>query len=224
MIKYLAMFLFVVVSNPVLALETIVNKPQGLARGLVVIAPTKKYLMKERLFAELAASLAKQGFIAVRFNWEVDTLVNPALEQQKAARDIQYITTNAQRVFGFGPRQTVLISKSFSTKSIEPSLGLAKFHILLTPNCSADAPFYKTYGNILNKLNGNLKMIISNEDPYCNVNEIRQTVALLKKPELLVTTKGDHNFVIIDPATKTPYFQYQDGVIAYTIGMIKKLF
>lgn len=223
MFKLVTGILIAFLSHSALSMETIVNRPQGQARGLVVIAPAKKYLMHERLFVELANSLARQGFVAVRFNWAADTLLEPAFEQQKAARDIQFILANAQRVFGFKAQQTVLITKSFSTKSIENLLGLAKFHILLTPNCSKEAPFFKTYGNVLNKLSGNLKIIISESDPYCNVNEIRQTLALLKKPELLSTTKGDHNFVIIDPNSKTSHFQFQDGVVAFTTALIKKV-
>jgi hypothetical protein len=46
--------LTIFMSVQAMAMETLVNRPTGAARGLVVIAPAKKYLMKERLFSELA--------------------------------------------------------------------------------------------------------------------------------------------------------------------------
>lgn len=220
MLKILILSLFMVASFQAWALETVVNSPQGQAKGLVVIAPAKKYLMKERLFSSLADQLARRGFLTVRFNWSEDTLQVPDQELTRAARDIQYVTLSAQRKFGFQPHQTILISKSFSTKAIDPSLNLAKTHILLTPNCSTEAPFQKTYWNILNRGNTNLRMIISVDDPYCDVNEIRRTLTFMRKPELLATTKGDHNFVVTDPSTNGPSYMYQDLVIKYVTDLV----
>lgn len=197
-------------STPATAVQTIVNKPTGSAKGLVVIAPAKKYLMHERLFSSLAETLTNRGFITVRFNWASETFQNPQLEIQKAAKDIQNVISSAQKEFGFTPEQTTLISKSFSTKAIDSSLSLAKSHILLTPNCSAEAPFHQTYKNILQNSDIHLKMIISVDDPYCDVAEINQTLNAIDKPQLLMTTKGDHNFVISQPST---CYAYQDFVV-----------
>lgn len=205
-----------------MALETLVNKPNGPVRGLVVIAPAKKYLMQERLFSLLAEALASRGFLTVRFNWSSDTLQTTELELQRAARDIQIVTSNAQRTFGFRPEQTILISKSFSTKAVDPSLFLAKNHILLTPNCSAEAPFHQTYRSILQKSDIRLKMVISVDDPYCNVNEIYQTLNAIGRPQLLTTAKGDHNFVVLNSTTGTSNYAFQDLVIRYVADLLTR--
>ncbi len=220
MLQPILMILLSTVSINASALETLVNKPLGIAKGLVIIAPAKKYLMQERLFLSLAQNLASRGFLTVRFNWSADTLQTPELEFQKAARDIQNVTLSAQRAFGFQAKQTTLISKSFSTKALAPSLSLAKNHILLTPNCSAESPFKKTYWNILNKSDINLKMIISVDDPYCNVKEIYQTLNAISKPQLLATTKGDHNFVVTEQPTGNLAYGFQDLIVRYVVNLI----
>lgn len=200
-------------STSALALEILVDKPHGTPRGLVVIAPAKKYLMKERLFTELAKKLTAQGYITVRFNWSSETLVVPELELERASQDIKEVVTEAKAQFGFDAEHTVLISKSFSTKALSPSLPLAKTHVLLTPNCSPEAPFMKTYRNILESTELVWRMIISEEDPYCAVEEIRRALVGLKKLELLTTTHGDHNFVVNKLTDGTLTYEYQDQVI-----------
>lgn len=220
MLNSLIRIFLVSVSINASAMETLVNRPIGTIKGLVVIAPAKKYLMQERLFSSLAQNLASRGFLTVRFNWSADTLSTPELELQKAARDIQNITLNAQRMFGFRTDQTTLISKSFSTKALDHSLSLARNHILLTPNCSTEAPFQKTYNNVLSKSDIRLKMIISVDDPYCYVSEIFQTLNAIGRPQLIATTKGDHNFVVINQATKSSFYGFQDLVIRYVVDLI----
>lgn len=222
MMKTTILVLILFISFQARALETLVNRPIGSVKGLVVIAPAKKYLMQERLFSSLAEALASRGFLTVRFNWSLDTLQVPELELQRAARDIQYIVGNAQRTFGFSAEQTTLISKSFSTKALDASLTLAKTYILLTPNCSAAAPFHKTYGNILQEPDIRLKMIISVDDPYCNIKEIYQTLNAIGRPQLLATTQGDHNFVVSDSTAKTSSYVFQDLVVRYVADLISR--
>jgi predicted alpha/beta-hydrolase family hydrolase len=204
--------LTIFVSTQAGAIETLVNRPTGPTRGLVVIAPAKKYLMKERLFSGLAEKLAREGYVTVRFNWSQDTLQVPELELQRATRDIHQIVQTARKQFGFGAKETILISKSFSTKALDLSAALAKTHILLTPNCSPDAPFKQVYWNLLNQNDLSLRIIISKEDPYCDVDEISQTLKVLSKLSLLSTTHGDHNFVSSKPSNE-PSYEYQDEVI-----------
>lgn len=205
-------------------IESIVNRPTGIPKGLVVIAPAKKYLMRERLFSELAEKLASRGYIAVRFNWAPDTLLVPELELHRASRDIQNIVLSAQKYFGFSSQKTILISKSFSTKALDASLILAKTHILLTPNCSVEAPFQKMYWNILNRSELSLRLIISNDDPYCNVSEIRRSLSFLSKLHILETTvHGDHNFVVTNSSMQQPFFGYQDQVINSIVQQIKSI-
>lgn len=222
MFKSIISILLLFSSIQATALETLVNRPNGPVKGLVVIAPAKKYLMQERLFTLLAETLAGRGFLTVRFNWSSDTLQTPELELQRAARDIQSVTLTAQRTFGFRPEQTTLISKSFSTKAVDPSLLLAKNHILLTPNCSTEAPFHQTYRNSLQKPGIRLKMIISVDDPYCNVNDIYKVLNTLGKTQLLATTKGDHNFVVLNSTTGASSYAYQDLVIRYIADLLTR--
>lgn len=215
--EYLILLTFIFGMGPACALETIIDRPAIPPKGLVVIAPAKKYLMNERLFAELAKKLKEQGYLAVRFNWSPDTLQVPDLEMKRAARDIYYVVKAAQAYYGFSAQKTVLISKSFSTKALDPSLSLARTQILLTPNCSAEAPFRNTYAHILARKDIKLRMIISANDPYCKVEEIRQTLGPIQKLALLGVTGGDHNFVVTTSANGAPYFGYQDQVIRYIL-------
>ena len=218
--NYFVLLATIFFSTQTMSMETIINKPAGVARGLVVIAPAKKYLMRERLFSELAAKLTNEGYLTVRFNWSPDTLQVPMMELQRAARDINYIVRTAQKYYGFLPEQTILISKSFSTQAIEESTSFAKTQILLTPNCSADAPFRQVYWNVLNRTDLLLRMYISNEDPYCKVDEIRQTLNILLKASLLGVTHGDHNFAVKTPSNEISY-AYQDQVVNSIAKMLK---
>jgi hypothetical protein len=209
--------------NHARAAEVLVDRPSGVPKGLVVIAPAKKYLMKERLFAELAERLTGQGYVTVRMNWSPETLQVPELEIQRASDDIQQVVLAAQSEFGFNADQTVLISKSFSTKALGPSLGLAKKHFLLTPNCSAEAPFLNTYGKVLSWPNIELSLIISNEDPYCDVNQIRQTLNSLGRSSWLWTTHGDHNFVLPEQSTDLLRYRHQDEVINKVVDQVTQV-
>lgn len=197
--------------------QTLVNRPAGNPKGLVVIAPAKKYLLNERLFEGLAQNLSKQGLLVVRFNWDTDTLRNPSLEIQRAAEDIKKVIIESQKRFKASPQQTVLISKSFSTKALVPSLNLARAHVLLTPNCSEEFPFAAMYGPILQNRNFKTSIFISNEDPNCDVRQIHQSLIQLTNPPSLYLSHGDHNFVLETQAntTRVPQniYQYQDAII-----------
>lgn len=197
--------------------QTLVNRPVGNPKGLVVIAPAKKYLMRERLFEGLAQSLSKQGLLVVRFNWDVETLSDPSLELQRAAEDMKKVIIESQKYFKASPQQTVLISKSFSTKALAPSLNLARAHVLLTPNCSEEIPFAAMYGPILQNRNFKTSIFISNEDPNCDVRQIHQSLIQLTNPPSLYLSHGDHNFVLAtqEKTTRGPQniYQYQDAII-----------
>ncbi len=222
MLRLAFLILTVAVSIQARAVETMTSKPLGAIKGLVIIAPAKKYLMQERLFSSLAENLAIRGFLTIRFNWSEDTPQISELELQRAERDIQNVILNAQKTYGFQSDQTTLITKSFSTKAIGHSLALAKNHILLTPNCSVEAPFQKTYSNVLNDSNIQLKMIISVDDPYCNVNEIYETLNSLGRSQLLATTKGDHNFIVIEQSTGSASYVFQDFVSQYVAELVSR--
>lgn len=201
--------------------KILVTRPATQIKGLVVIAPAKKYLMKERLFTELSRQLSNQGLVVIRFNWSEDTLLDQNLEHQRAARDIYKVVSESQRYFRVDSKSTILVSKSFSTKSIGPSLNLAKHHILLTPNCSSEATFASTYGSILMRTDLKMSIVISNEDPNCDVKQIYSTLGLLANPPSLFTTHGDHNFVASQLQNqlqgKFSPFIYQDQVVQFVV-------
>lgn len=212
----LAFALTILACSTSMAVQTIVSLPEGAAKGLVIIAPAKKYLMHERLFAVLAGNLAKDGYIAVRFNWSEITLSESSLELERAAADIKTVTIDAQKEYGFSPEKTVIIAKSFSTKALDQNIDLAKTFVLLTPNCSDELPFEKTYSTLLNKPDINLAIAISNEDPYCKIHQIHQTLATSVNLPSLFTSYGDHNFVI------TPnIFKHQDQAIEFVTNFLK---
>jgi hypothetical protein len=213
MFKLSMLFFLLSVTLNAGAIETLVDVPAGTPQGLVVIAPAKKYLMRERLFANLAQKLQAAGYITVRMNWSPATLETPALEIQRASEDIQTAVLNAQSQFGIPPEKTILISKSFSTKALAPSIALARTHVLLTPNCSATEPFASMYEKILHDPDMTLSILISNEDPYCDVHQIHDTLRDLKRLPGLLMTHGDHNFVVPGPTAGESNFSYQDQVI-----------
>lgn len=193
--------------------QTIVDRPDRTSKGLVIIAPAKKYLMQERLFEQLAQSLVKEGFIVVRFNWDAQTLGDPSLELQRAAHDLQTVVQESQKDFNFGRQNTIIISKSFSTKVLGNALDLAKTQLLLTPNCSSEAPFSVVYGKIIEDKKITSSIFISSEDPYCDVRQIHQALALTKNPPSAHFTHGDHNFVTPVSINSSPSFIYQDSII-----------
>lgn len=65
-----------------------------------------------------------------------------------------------------------------------------------------------------------LRVIISAEDPHCNVEEIRQTLRPIGKLPLLgVTAHGDHNFTVLNGTL--PDYQYQDQVVRNVVTQIE---
>lgn len=199
---------------------TILGMPTTPVKGLVVIAPAKKYLMRERLFEELATSLTNAGFIAVRFNWGESTLLVPELELQRAANDISEVAKYFQQKFGISSGRTVIVSKSFSTKALTPSIPLASHHVLLTPNCSIEAPFLTTYQELLLRPDISLSIFISNEDPNCDVRQIYETLSVLPRGPTLFITHGDHNFVSLSTELAPRSFKYQDQIIELVTSQI----
>jgi len=179
------------------ALEVTTTVPNTLEpKGLIIIAPAKKYLMHERLFEQLTNQLTEKKYVVVRFDWSSDTFTVPSLEKEKASQDLNYIVSRAQALFNMPPSKTILISKSFSTKIISDHLERAKLHILLTPNCSTKEPFALNYKNTLDRAK-NWKIVISLEDPYCQVDQIIQEISSRQRLDDLFLTHGNHNFETI---------------------------
>ncbi len=219
MLKFLLLMAAFALSVQVQALEYHIDLPNSQPVGLVVIAPAKKYLMEERLFTRIAQSLAQRGLIVMRFNWNAVTFQDPAREVTRASADVLTAVNEARAAYGFSSEKTAIISKSFATKSLGLVLGAAKAQVLLTPNCSSDAPFADTYAPLLQLVGVKLSIAISTEDPYCDANQIVQTVANIAKPPRLFLTHGDHNFVAKNPAED---FTSQDQVVEFVTSQVLK--
>lgn len=202
------------------AIKTILGRPQGTPRGLVIIAPAKKYLMRERLFSALATNLNNAGFYTVRFNWKESTLAIPELELQRAAQDIFEVTRYYQLKLGVTANRTVIVAKSFSTKALGLSAALATQQVLLTPNCSAEATFKNTYQDILQNPSISLSIFISNEDPNCDVHQIHDTLKNLSRLPTLYMTHGDHNFVLTSANGASQNFLFQDQTVQLATSQI----
>ena len=203
-------------------INVIVDLPLTASKGLVVIAPAKKYLMQERLFSAMAKKLRESGYTTVRFNWSAKTLTEPELELTRASEDMYKVITEAQTKFNVSAEKTILISKSFSTKALSASVSLAKTHIMLTPNCTADTTFEQTYSDILSNDAISLSMMISNEDPNCDVRQIHGALAKLSRLPGLFTTRGDHNFVLRTSDGQSN-FTFQDQVIELVSKQIEAI-
>jgi hypothetical protein len=216
--KILPILLISFLSLQINAMEILVNKPAGVPKGLVVIAPAKKYLMRERLFTKIAEELALNSFVVVRFNWSEDTLSDPNFELSRASNDIFKIVTEAQSKFNIPVEKTVLISKSFSTKALALSLKLTSANILLTPNCSDQAPFIDVYHFLFYQHEFKSSIFISNEDPYCEVKQVEDALSGHLNSTALFRTHGDHNFEI----NSGNRFFYQDQVIKNVITQANK--
>lgn len=98
---FLRTVLFLIVSQNAMAVETLVDMPSIQPKGLVVVAPAKKYLMHERLFLNLARKISESGYIVVRLNWSELTLSDPEFEAERAAADINQVIKNNQAEYGF---------------------------------------------------------------------------------------------------------------------------
>ena len=89
------------------------------------------------------------------------------------------------------------------------SIKLAHEHVLLTPNCSAEKPFAQTYDAVLHG-SIDVSILISNDDPNCDIGQIYGTLQGLPKRPSFFATKGDHNFVVVDSVKNEASYVYQD--------------
>lgn len=182
------------------AYDIIVKKPEG--KGpfpLLIIAPAKKYTMQGRLFNELAEGAVDMGYYTVRFNWQFVTRSlaeseGLSLEAQDIINVLKYFKADKR----IDTSKVVLAAKSFGSRvaMTGPYKEFDSF-LLITPNCSQSQTFQELYG-ALYSWRKPVHIVISNNDPYCNVHQIYQSMRYASLNMTIFTLFGDHNFVLQD--------------------------
>lgn len=185
--------------------EIITHKAKGKKPfPLLVIAPGKEYDISGSLFADLATAAAARGYFVARFNWGFVTNKDKASKDLSTeANDLKTVVDYFSQQKDIDPKRVFYVAKSFGTKVLmkkayEKAAGL----VLLTPNCSSKEPFGQTYGALAKKKIPVL-IVISNEDPHCDVSQIHKSLGSFSKKYLNIHTLfGDHNFATGDNEKK----------------------
>ena len=163
---------------------------------LLVIAPAKKYTMVGELFENLATEASKLGYFVVRFNWNfVTTNQEPSSGLTSEARDLERVINYYSKQPYIDSSKIILAAKSFGSRvAMKNAYDLATSLLLMTPNCDKKNTFKDNYKPIFD-LNKNVHIIISKDDPYCDVDQIYSVLGDLNKKYVTVhTLAGDHNF------------------------------
>lgn len=179
--------------------EVLITKPKGTKPyPLLVIVPAKEYTMTGSLFEDLATAAAANGFYVVRFNWGFVTNADtPSKDLSTEVNDLKTVVNYFLQQKDIDPSRVYYLAKSFGTRVVmidafknKKTKGLA----LLTPNCSAKQPFTKTYGKLA-QTKIPLHIVISKEDPHCDVNQIHKALpGFSKKWTTFHSVFGDHGF------------------------------
>lgn len=180
--------------------EILTTKPKGKKpHPLLVIVPAKQDTMTGSLFEDLAHAAAAQGYRVVRFNWGfVTNSDEPSKDLSTEANDLKTVTNYFAKQKDIDPGHVSFIAKSFGSKVVmKKAFKMAKGLVLLTPNCSKKESFTQTYGK-LTKEKIPTHIVISKDDPHCDVNQIHKAMGGFKKKYVtLHTLFGDHNFATI---------------------------
>lgn len=185
--------------------EILTTKPKGKKpHPLLVIVPAKQDTMTGSLFEDLAHAAAAKGYFVVRFNWGFVTNADePSKDLSTEANDLKTVTNYFAKQKDVDPEHMYFIAKSFGSKvmmknAFKKAVGL----VLLTPNCSKKESFTQTYGQ-LTKEKIPTHIVISKDDPHCDVNQIHKAMGGFKKKYVtLHTLFGDHNFVTTENEKK----------------------
>ncbi len=168
----------------------------GRAAPLLVIAPAKKYTMTGEIFENIAERASKLGFHVVSFNWSFITNKKDAsTDLKKESEDLINIISYYKKEPYIDSLNITLVAKSFGSRvAMLGGYKEAQSVLLLTPNCDKKNTFFKTYEPVL-KTSKNIHILISKDDPYCDVNQIHYSMKELKKDNITIhTLYGDHNF------------------------------
>lgn len=199
--------------------EIITETPQSKeSKGLIIIAPAKKYTMHKPLFSSLSKKLLKEGFIVVRFNWGfIKHSTEPSKNLVTEAHELNDIVSFFQKKFSKTKRETFLIAKSFGTRVFMKSQINRLGHVsLMTPNCDRQNTFDKTYGRLF-QTHARINISLSIHDPYCQVGQIYDFISSHHNKITLYTTYGDHNF-----QTNHDSKQNQELVLRQLVNWVKQ--
>lgn len=176
----------------------------GRPAPLLVIAPAKKYTMVGELFEDLAEKASKLGYFVVRFNWGFVTKNNePSKGLSAESKDLERVIKHYSNQPYVDSSKVILAAKSFGSRvAMKDAYKLANSLLLMTPNCDKKDTFKKNYKPIF-KLKKNVHIVISKDDPYCDVGQIYQDLSKLNKKYVTVhTLAGDHNFKLEGVASR----------------------
>lgn len=177
--------------------EIITHKAKGQKPyPLLVIVPSKKYGISGSLFEDLATAAAANGYFVVRFNWGfVTNRDKPSKDLSTEANDLKTVVNYFAGQKNVDSRRVLYVAKSFGAKVVmQKAYEKATGVVLLTPHCSAKELFSQTYGVIASK-KVPTQIVISKDDPHCDVNHIYKSLGSLNKKYVTIHTLfGDHNF------------------------------
>lgn len=164
-------------------------------RPILFIIPAKKYLSSGEIFEKVALLAAERGNFVIRFDWSFSFEgLSPDKEKELVQKDLEAVFKHFSKTPYLDQSKIFVLAKSFGA-TMYNELFPMKFVssvLLLTPNCDANNTFENRFGPLYKK-GIPIEVVISNEDPYCDVNQIKEFQK--KNPKnLFVYLTGDHNF------------------------------
>lgn len=175
--------------------QRIVEVPSGEGPfPVLLVAPAKKYSMKEHLFQRLADEALDQGYIVVRFDWNFFTQgkePSDGLEAEANQLDeqIEFARSHPQ-----SSGKVVLAAKSFgSVVAVRRAWRSVEGVLLWTPNSNKDLLFEDVYGPLL-KSSTPTHIVISTTDPYGELSQLYDYLTNTSAAVTVHTLFGDHNF------------------------------
>lgn len=175
--------------------QRIVEMPPGEGPfPVLLIAPAKKYSMKEHLFQRLAEEALAQGYMVVRFDWDFFT------QGEEPDADLESETVELDKMIEFSrshPRSSgkvFLAAKSFgSVVAARRAWRSVEGVLLWTPNSNKDLLFGDVYGPLL-KSSTPTHIVISVTDPYGELSQLYDYLTNTSASVTVHTLFGDHNF------------------------------
>ena len=161
--------------------QVMINQPAGEGPfPLLVIAPAKAYTMTGKLFQELVEGASQLGYFVVRFNWSfVTEKQEPSADLSKEVQDLESVIRHFSGHEKVDSNRIILSAKSFGSKvAMKGAYRLVHGLLLLTPNCDSTNTFSDLYAPLFS-LNKKVHIVISAQDPYCDVGQIYTSLSRL---------------------------------------------
>lgn len=206
-------------SAAMVEVPVLVNEPTGKGpHPLLIIAPAKKYLMKERLFERLALAARNNGFLVVRFNWLfAKSGGEPSPGFADEAEQLGAVISRYAGRSDVRKDAVFLAAKSMGSKiAMKAELSSLRGLLLLTPNCDGKDGFGEAYAPAF-AAKKPVHVAISKDDPYCAVQQIYAFAKDHPQAMTLQVLEGDHNFA----AGGGAQYSNQDAAIAGAVSWLK---